>query len=309
MKERLQIHISTPCGEDWGRMDRRDEGRFCQQCHKTVVDFTGMTDAQVLGYFAVPRSHVCGRFLADQLERDLRPAPVQRNGWVGWRWVVASALMMVRPPEVGKPAKPVTLENRVKDGMKLVNSDVRVGGIFHEFKMLPIRKKAARFVKDTVRAWRPSIARLNSVEEGEASVAPGRLTAMIPGLPQQPLTGFVGAISVSVKIRTVDTNILQKMVDTVVAWAPFKKEDFVTMYPNPVQRGGALHLAWLSAAGKYQLALFNMRGQLVTMLDVEVGGVGQMDQWELPAGLAAGVYVLRITERGRRVDTREVVVR
>jgi hypothetical protein len=41
-----------------------------------------------------------------------------------------------------------------------------------------------------------------------------------------------------------------------------------------------------------------------------------VDQWVLPVGLAAGVYVLRITERSEvlkdgsgRVDVREVVVR
>src|SRR3984957_6319985 len=126
MKESLQIRIPTACGEDWERMDRGKQGRFCQHCQKTVVDFTGMTDAEVLGYFSgvAPEagscgpgspgagSHVCGRFLPEQLGRDLAPAPGQRNGWSGWRWVLASALMMVRPPEGGKPVKAVAVERR-----------------------------------------------------------------------------------------------------------------------------------------------------------------------------------------------------
>ncbi len=84
----------------------------------------------------------------------------------------------------------------------------------------------------------------------------------------------------------------------------------MTLYPNPVERGGALHLAWLSGEGKYQLTLLSMRGQLVGERVVEVGAAGQVDQWVLPLGLAAGVYVLRMVREGSsRVDVREVVVR
>jgi hypothetical protein len=49
-----------------------DKGKFCNSCNKTVVDFTGMSDAQLIAYFKKPSlGSVCGRFNKDQLYRDI----------------------------------------------------------------------------------------------------------------------------------------------------------------------------------------------------------------------------------------------
>jgi hypothetical protein len=288
MKESLQIQIPTPCREDWERMDQGEQGRFCQHCQKTVVDFTGMTDAEVLGYFGAG-SHVCGRFLPGQLGRPLPPTPVQRNGWSGWRWVLASALMLLRPPEGSKPVKAVGVERRDSTVRSyIVESD---GMIVHTTKR---KKKVARVVADSVTG--PDMAR--AIPVVNRAVASGEFSFVCR----------VGGVRIS-RVQS-DSTILQKLADTVSAMNIFRKEDFVTLYPNPVERGGALHLAWLSGEGKYQLTLLSMRGQLVGERVVEVGATGQVDQWVLPLGLAAGVYVLRMVREGSsRVDVREVVVR
>jgi hypothetical protein len=284
-------------------MDRGEQGRFCQQCQKTVVDFTGMTDAEVLEYFSAGSS-VCGRFLPWQLGRPLAPTPVQRNGWSGWRWVLASALMLLRPPEGSKPVKAVGVERRDSTIRKtIIETD---GMVVHTTK----RPKVARVVADSFRAWLPSIAKLDSVKGPGVPGTIPVVNLVMPGAGSE-LVGFLGAVSI-VRVRKIglDSPILQKVVDTVSALNAFRKEDFVTLYPNPVERGGALHLAWLSGEGKYQLTLLSMRGRLVAERLAEVGGAGQVDQWVLPVGLAAGVYVLRMVKDGSgRVDVREVVVR
>jgi hypothetical protein len=350
MKESFQIQIPTPCGENWERMDRGEQGRFCQHCQKTVVDFTGMTDAEVLGYFgagsrgarsgvagsgamgsgaigsglgsrddgsASSGPHICGRFLPEQLGRQLAPTPVQRNGWSGWRWVLASALMLLRPPEGSKPVKAVAVERKAKDNPGRGLGDAVVGMFFRVVKETKAPKKTARFVADSVRAWRPSIAKFDSVKGPEVAGTIPEVAGTIPVVKRAmpgaggELLGFLGGVSVVV-VRKIglDSPILQKVVDTVSALNAFRKEDFVTLYPNPVERGGALNLAWLSGEGRYQLTLLSMRGQLVGERVVEVGGTGQVDQWVLPVGLAAGVYVLRLVKEGSsRVDVREVVVR
>jgi hypothetical protein len=299
-------------------MVERDQGRHCNLCQKTVVDFTGMTDAEVLAYFSArvcdagsrgtaarePASGVCGRFLAGQLGRALTPKPVQRNGWSGWRWVLASALMLVRPPEGGKQVKTVGVERR---DSTVRNTIIETDGmVFHAEKR---RKNVARVVADSVRAWRPPIVKMDSVKGPELA---GAIPTVNEGVKQQPLVGYLGEVMAGAVIcrRGPDSSILQKVADTVSALNIFRKEDFVTLYPNPVERGGALHLAWLSAGGSYQLALLDMRGRLVAERLVEVGGSGQVDQWVMPVGLAAGVYVVRIVKEGNsRADVREVVVR
>lgn len=62
----IRISIATPCHERWDRMTATDRGAFCQVCSKEVVDFTAMTDAELLAYFE--KGDIgCGKLRRDQL--------------------------------------------------------------------------------------------------------------------------------------------------------------------------------------------------------------------------------------------------
>lgn len=81
MNSKFSIQIPSPCHEDWNQMLPAEQGRFCQSCEKTVVDFSQMSDEQVLNYFKLKQStseRVCGRFRAEQVSK-----PVQ-NQWQKW---------------------------------------------------------------------------------------------------------------------------------------------------------------------------------------------------------------------------------
>lgn len=69
MKKETFLHIPEPCHENWDRMSPAQEERFCQQCSKTVVDFSAMADQQVLKVLSIESGSTCGRFSSDQLER------------------------------------------------------------------------------------------------------------------------------------------------------------------------------------------------------------------------------------------------
>ncbi|CAN5854537.1 hypothetical protein BH11BAC4_BH11BAC4_23000 [soil metagenome] len=65
----LKISISTPCQEDWNKMTPTQQGRHCDSCMKTVVDFTAMTDDQVKNFLLNHKEeHACGRFTSQQLQ-------------------------------------------------------------------------------------------------------------------------------------------------------------------------------------------------------------------------------------------------
>lgn len=67
----MHISIPTPCHEDWNAMTPNQQGRHCNACAKTVVDFTGMSDEEVQYFFINKKKeeNVCGRFKNDQLRR------------------------------------------------------------------------------------------------------------------------------------------------------------------------------------------------------------------------------------------------
>jgi hypothetical protein len=93
MKEQTHFHIPTPCHENWDNMTQQDKGRFCASCAKQVVDFSLMSDQQVLNFFKTATGKVCGRFANDQLQRPMIEAPKQKKK-VWWIAAMMPLLLM-----------------------------------------------------------------------------------------------------------------------------------------------------------------------------------------------------------------------
>lgn len=64
------MKISSPCHENYSRMQPADNGRFCASCEKVVIDFSKMSASQIADYFKNQSDEiVCGRFKSGQLNR------------------------------------------------------------------------------------------------------------------------------------------------------------------------------------------------------------------------------------------------
>lgn len=58
------------------------QGRHCAACNKVVVDFTRMTDAEIVAFLGQSAGAGCGRFLSTQLDRPLFvPLPDSGASW------------------------------------------------------------------------------------------------------------------------------------------------------------------------------------------------------------------------------------
>lgn len=68
MKNSLNLSIPKPCSEKWSNFTPTTNGGFCTSCSKTVVDFTAMSDADIVQFLQQKTDHTCGRFRADQLK-------------------------------------------------------------------------------------------------------------------------------------------------------------------------------------------------------------------------------------------------
>lgn len=82
MPKAIQLSVAEPCHENWDNMTPDQKGRFCGSCQKQVVDFTHMSDRELVQFFKKPSTgSVCGRFMDDQLERDI-VIPKRRLPWI-----------------------------------------------------------------------------------------------------------------------------------------------------------------------------------------------------------------------------------
>ena len=84
--QKIQLSIPEPCHASWQNMTPKDQGRFCDSCAKIVIDFSKMTDVEVLNYFSnLKNEKVCGRVLPIQLEEPIA-MPNQPKKKIFWYW-------------------------------------------------------------------------------------------------------------------------------------------------------------------------------------------------------------------------------
>lgn len=65
-----QINVPKPCSQNWNSMLPNKDGRFCNSCSKTVVDFTKMEIPEIKNYLIENsgKEGVCGHFKFDQVQ-------------------------------------------------------------------------------------------------------------------------------------------------------------------------------------------------------------------------------------------------
>ncbi|GGG44088.1 carboxypeptidase-like regulatory domain-containing protein [Hymenobacter glacieicola] len=119
------LTVPQPCHESWAAMTPAAQGRHCAACSKVVVDFTRMSDAELLAYLSQAKGTTCGRFTGHQLNRPLR-APAMATRW----WQIGAALAVL---SVGVAAAPVAaqtknapVEQRITMGMLPITADLLV---------------------------------------------------------------------------------------------------------------------------------------------------------------------------------------
>ena len=86
----VQFQINEPCHESWNQMHSLPGGRFCSSCEKTVVDFSGMTDNEIVRFVQKNNQKLCGRFRPEQLNRDMM---IPRTPTSFQKWKSAAAIL------------------------------------------------------------------------------------------------------------------------------------------------------------------------------------------------------------------------
>ncbi len=83
----------------------------------------------------------------------------------------------------------------------------------------------------------------------------------------------------------------------------------VDVRPNPVTSHLAIHFA-LANGGAARLELLDIAGRRVRSTALEGGASGERTMgWELGSDIPSGLYWLRLSQAGKSVTTRVVVVR
>lgn len=338
--EKLRLRIDNPCHESWTGMHANNDGRFCNACQKTVVDFTQMSDAQLVEWFArKTEEKTCGRMNDDQLNRVLAAPPQSRKlPWPQlWRllltgWLISSEACS--SPTMGEPIIDAP-------AMTPLNPKPIIGDTI----MAPIPEILKGQIVDDKNMPIPAVSIMYAKGAGTITDAQGMFSIETKNLGKaQTLTlSSVGYITKTIRIDTILTQSggpvitlkpigleMQVMGDVVIVAKPRRKklpsilkdtlaavglcEKSLSVYPNPVVRGAAVTLSMrLDAPGAYTAQLFNTAGALIESLQIEGSSLSSKrshtELMNIPSTLTPGSYFVRLTHPSlKKPYTQQIIV-
>ncbi len=292
MPKNILLHIPEPCHEDWAAMKPEDKGRFCASCCKTVVDFSLMSDREVLAYLADAAGKTCGRFTADQLQRDLMPPQAKRKGWGAWGLLLIGLLLSSRSRGQNKP--PRTGSHQVAPG-----KDSNPGKAPKRLLMGAPARMIERTVAEPLPVFTGYVTRAESTD---TIPFPSHIEELPPvdviGYGNRMLQGSAGGVAIfagKLICRTDTRSFISRSVSDTLSFLGIGKKEFA-LYPNPVSRGTVIKLSLnLDKPGKYAAGLYNEAGALMQEKLLELGADPQVELFNVPASLPGGVYFVKIS--------------
>lgn len=342
MPTKIQLDVSSPCHEDWNQMTDAEKGKFCNSCQKHVVDFTGMSDEQLIAFFRKPTSgSVCGRFMSDQLRRDIA-LPKKRIPWFKYffQFALPAFVLSLKAkgqmsstkvigdtvityvsliPSVHKELPELLIKSRTINGRVIDINDHPV-----PFASIIVGDRGIGFAADS-----------NGYFQLDRSWLTGSSSIMISSVGFESKTIAVNTILFN-KELIVRMNVQNELDEVVVkSFGSYKwftgrlgglsfvvsipainavvsslvTQDSVKVYPNPVSSGNPVTIEVLKS-GKQQttVEVFSASGQAVYSTQINMNSNAWKASVSLPK-LTPGVYVMRISrgENKKPYSTKMVI--
>ena len=69
--KQYRLRVESPCSENWEQMLPSEKGKFCQSCSKHVIDFTNLSDKEIINIISKSSGNICGKLTVMQLNRPI----------------------------------------------------------------------------------------------------------------------------------------------------------------------------------------------------------------------------------------------
>ncbi len=299
MLKQLHLRVPEPCHENWNEMTPADKGRHCNACSKVVVDFTVMSDRQIIDYFAKTTHKTCGHFTASQLNRTIIK-PKKPLKYLKYLWQILIPAMLVSCGiDTGKKRQ---ISNAKATIEKVEQSDdLEISGMLLTkinsvnlpdiaLDIVPIVQGDVKYLSITKGFTVPVVISDSTIEQ--CPLIPTEYTTVIIENIHVNNDSTVGIDSVIASTDTV--NILKvAVVDPIKSYlSQALRTPSFRIYPNPINANQPLHIQFLKA-GNYQLQVFDNAGKLYTSATYNNIVANQTVNLNLSASLAKGMYYVR----------------
>jgi hypothetical protein len=329
MQKQTSIYIPKPCHEDWNKMTPTQQGKFCSACSKQVIDFSLMSDNQIINVLSNQSEKLCGRFDVEQLQRPLIETKIKKKkSW--WMALTMPLLFLFEKSEaqdikilkdtpyyemdttvfMGAVAsiahdKQIIVKGKVVDEN---NEPVPFAAITEKGTKNAIAADANGFFTISIKGNTQEIILTGSAVGLETTDQKINFsqdsTTIVMMRMSRALAGDVvvtaGGISACRRVKTLDT--VHATAKRLFGTAMFK------LYPNPVVNSGLLNIQ-IRNAGNYQMQLLDNQSRLVQAEEINVDANNATTQIQLLSSIAAGIYYLRLmNEQTKKQYTEKLII-
>ena len=342
MNRETYVSIPQRCHENWDVMTPREKGRFCAGCAKTVIDFSQMSDAQVLHYLSQSKGRLCGRFAQDQIERPLIPEKKEKKK-IWWMAALIPLTFLLNKTNAQKKItkeKPsiekeyiipqYTCTKRRPDKLQdiqLLTNTIH-GNVQDEYgNPLPLTTVSvadnyAQTVTDEKGNFslklitpKPDMKLLISNISYEQKEIPVDLKDTMNIVLNEKQT-----VLPEVCVRSTESYLSGRLGGLVVIGKVIRKDTIATkirkilhinpfkVYPNPAIPGAAIHIE-VKSEGHYSIQLLDANSRLIThsLFDAVKGATTTIIT--IPSSAAAGMYFIRlINDATKQQYTDKIIV-
>ncbi|MDB5252510.1 MAG: hypothetical protein JWP27_1679 [Flaviaesturariibacter sp.] len=304
MSKKIQLRIDNPCHENWDGMTPAENGRYCQSCQKNVIDFTGMTDAQIIAFFQRPSTGLCGRFDPDQLNRPIA-APARTVPWRPYLFGIALPAFLyscndaVQGKMMADP-KTETTETVALDGIMTKSPDTTASPDLARPAAGQEMAEPLPVVGDT-----GLVASSPSEAEETCQDTVTLMDVIVTTNYGRTRKGMIAGWTSTTQADTVQST-LRVLTDTARRAIDTLLGNRFSIYPNPASHGSLVRVDWRGCRpGDYELRIINMAGQVLDRRKLSMGPRAIIPL-SLPE-LLAGTYLISFSGQGRTYTERIVI--
>lgn len=291
-------------------MDAAKQGKFCNACQKTVIDFTLMSDNELAAFFKKSDENVCGRFANEQLNTDLQ-IPAKKIPWLKYFFQITIPAFLLSFKASAQTntlkGKVAYVENKKPSKNAEVKSDTG-------------RIVIGRAIDDNGNPVRFASVRIKETRNGTATDSAGHFKITLPASHSVLVFTAVGFDAQeldfkNITSREITLKLWEGALGEVIVIAPKRKASLIepsksfTIFPNPVSNCSKLNIKWQNKiASDQSVEIFNEAGNLLQQQQVKVERKTNQQSVDLKS-LSAGTYIIKITDnKTQRSSSQQFVV-
>ena len=328
MQKQTSLYIPKPCHEDWNKMTPIQQGKFCASCNKQVVDFSLMSDNQILNFLSNQSEKLCGRFDAEQLQRPLVETKIKKKK--SWWLALTMPLLFLFDRSNAQKNIPEQIDTAISPTVKR-QPEIMGKLVYHPLKQITVSGKVVDenneplayvsviqkgFVEGTttdslgnfsinISSYEDSITLAASYigyETIERTIQSSEKNINITMKLQPAALGEIVVVGYTVRyesVKPIDT--VKTAIKKILSIPAFK------VYPNPAIRGSTIHLE-IKQAGEYQLYLLDDQSRLIKAEEINIDSEKSSTSITIPSNIAAGIYYVRLIDEQKKKSYTEKII-